>query len=70
MIPSSRPKSNLYPWCVVRQLPNMQQIVVARFHHRSNADGYLDVINRLLSDAPHLIVYDAEQDDRSVGQSR
>ena len=70
MIPSSKPKSNLYPWCVVRQLPNMQRIVVARFHHRSNADGYLSVMKRLLPNAQHMIVFEIEPQQESVDRQR
>jgi hypothetical protein len=58
MIPTSKPKSNPYPWGVVRQLPNMQRLVVARFHRRSDADEYLWVFRRLLPNAPYVIVFD------------
>jgi hypothetical protein len=44
MISTSQPKSNIHPWCVIRQLPNMQRLVVARFHRRHDADGYLQVL--------------------------
>ena len=50
----------------MRQLPNMQRIVVARFHHRSNADGYLSVMKRLLPNAQHMIVFEIEPQQEAV----
>ncbi|QLE54088.1 hypothetical protein [Nostoc sp. TCL26-01] len=61
MISTSQPKSNIHPWCVIRQLPDMQRLVVARFHRRHDADGYLQVLQRLLPKANHLIVFDLIQ---------
>ncbi len=43
MIPTSKPKLNTHPWCIVWQLPNMQRLVVARFHRRGDADGYIQI---------------------------
>lgn len=47
------------PWCVVRLLPNSQRFVAARFHRRSDADGYLQVLRRLLPTARYEIVFEA-----------
>ncbi|NJL66353.1 MAG: hypothetical protein HC894_05175, partial [Microcoleus sp. SM1_3_4] len=58
MIPTSKSKSNIHPWCIVRQLPNMQRLVVARFHRRGDADGYLQILRRLLPTTKHAIVFD------------
>ncbi|MEG5059409.1 hypothetical protein QUB60_15800 [Microcoleus sp. A2-C5] len=58
MIPTSRPKLNTHPWCIVRQLPNMQRLVVARFHRRGDADGYIQILRRLLPNTKHAIVFD------------
>ncbi|MEG4998750.1 hypothetical protein QUB13_13785 [Microcoleus sp. B4-D4] len=58
MIPTSRPKLNIHPWCIVRQLPNMQRLVVARFHRRGDADGYIQILRRLLPATEHAIVFD------------
>lgn len=57
MISSSQRKSQLYPWCIVRLLPNMQRLTIARFHHRSNADGYLSVLRRIEPEAAFVIVF-------------
>lgn len=45
-------------WAVVRLLPGMQRVVVARFHHRSDADGYTQTLKRLMPDATFLVVFD------------
>jgi hypothetical protein len=58
MIPTSKPKLNTHPWCIVRQLPNMQRLVVARGHRRGDADGYIQILRRLLPQAEHAIVFD------------
>jgi hypothetical protein len=59
MIPTSKPKLNPHPWCIVRQLPKMQQLVVARFHRRNDAEGYLQILRRLLPASSHAIAFDA-----------
>ncbi|NJR23219.1 MAG: hypothetical protein HC786_14195 [Richelia sp. CSU_2_1] len=58
MISTSQPKSNIHPWCIVWQLPNMQRLVVARFHRRGDAEGYLQILRRLLPQTKHAIVFD------------
>ncbi|MCC5622597.1 hypothetical protein LC574_15240 [Nostoc sp. CHAB 5715] len=59
MIPTSKPKSNSHPWCIIRQLPNIQRLVVARFRRRNDADAYLQILRRLLPAASHVIVFDS-----------
>ena len=73
MIPTSQFKSNPHPWCIVRLLPNLQRQVVARFHRRNDADGYLQILQRLLPTASYVIVFQAadpaEESERSqLGQ--
>jgi hypothetical protein len=59
MIPISKPKSNTNPWCIIRHLPNMQRMVVARFHRRHDADAYVQILRRLLPTTNHVIVFDS-----------
>ncbi|MCC5639933.1 hypothetical protein LC593_29725 [Nostoc sp. CHAB 5844] len=61
MISTSQPKSNTHPWCIIRQLPNMQRLVVARFHRRHDADGYIQILRQLLPTTKHVIVFDLVQ---------
>ncbi|MEH2236676.1 hypothetical protein [Nostoc sp.] len=59
MIPISKPKSNSHPWCIIRQLANMQRLVVARFRRRNDAHAYLQILQQLLSAASDVIVFDS-----------
>lgn len=59
MISISKPKLNPRPWCIVRQLPDMQRAIVARFHRRNDAEGYRQILRQLLPTVNHAIVFDA-----------
>ena len=48
----------LHPWCIIRLLPNMQRIVVARFRDRGQAEEYLRVLQRLIPAANHILIFD------------
>jgi hypothetical protein len=50
-------RDRLQPWCVVRHLPNLQWLTVARFSRRSDAEGYLLALRRLMPGVPHVIVF-------------
>lgn len=45
---------------VVSLLANMQRVVVAHFRTQSAADGYLQVIQRLITDGRFLVVFDGD----------
>ena len=51
-------RNRLNRWIIVRLLPNMQRIVVARFYKRCDADGHLQVVRRLVPDGQFEIVFD------------
>lgn len=53
---------HLQPWLVVRLLPNMQRVVVARFRTESDADGYCQIVRQLMPAAKFIIVFDADPD--------
>ena len=48
----------LHPWAIVRLLPKMQRVVVGRFRNRSDAEGHLKALKRLMPDAEFVIVFD------------
>lgn len=52
-------KQSLYKWSVVRLLPNMQQITVARFSSRSDADGHIGILRQLIPTSKFTVVFDA-----------
>ncbi|NEO61242.1 MAG: hypothetical protein F6J98_12670 [Moorea sp. SIO4G2] len=51
----------LHPWVVVRLLPEMQRVVVARFRNRSDAEGHLQALKRLMPDGKFIIIFDIGQ---------
>ncbi|NET65907.1 MAG: hypothetical protein F6K63_16540 [Moorea sp. SIO1G6] len=48
----------LYPWAIVRLLPQMQRVVVARFRNRSDAEGHRSALKRLMPEAEFVIIFD------------
>ncbi|MGQ4647000.1 hypothetical protein [Lyngbya aestuarii] len=48
----------LSPWCIIKPLANMQRQVVGRFRNRSDAEGHLQVLSRLVANATYIIVFD------------
>ncbi|NEQ10464.1 MAG: hypothetical protein F6K37_32425 [Moorea sp. SIO4E2] len=50
--------NRLHPWAIVRLLPKMQRVVVRRFRNRSNAEGHMQALKRLMPDANFVIVFD------------
>ncbi|MBD0267825.1 MAG: hypothetical protein ICV77_05965 [Cyanobacteria bacterium Co-bin8] len=51
-------KDALSPWCIVRLLPNMQRITVARFRRRNDADAHVRVLRRLIPEGTYVILFD------------
>jgi hypothetical protein len=37
-------RERLNGWVIVRYLPNLQRMVVDRYHHRSDAEGHLQLL--------------------------
>jgi hypothetical protein len=54
-------KKRLSPWVIVRLLPNMQRVTVGRFRTRSDADGHLQILQRLIPRAEMIVVFDVEE---------
>jgi hypothetical protein len=53
-------KERLNRWLVVRLLPNLQRITIAAFYKRSDAEGYLTVVRRMVPHAQFAIVFYVE----------
>jgi len=51
----------LSPWVIVRLLPNMRRVVVGRFRTRSDAEGHLQALRRLMPGAEMIVVFDVEE---------
>ncbi len=52
-------RDQLYPWCIIRLLPNARTIVVNRFRRRNDAEAQMKVLRRLKPDAKYQIMFDA-----------
>ncbi len=50
--------NQLYPWCIIKPLPNLQRCTIARFRRRNEAEAHLQVIRRLLPHITYMIVFD------------
>jgi hypothetical protein len=56
-------KHQLYPWCIIRQLPNMQNRIVCRLRRRSDAEGHLQALRRLMPALRFTIIFDQTPED-------
>jgi hypothetical protein len=68
MIPTSKLKSNIYPWQVVQLMPDQQRQVVARFHRRNDANEYMRVLQRLQPAAAFELTYQAAASIKPDGE--
>lgn len=50
--------NQLHPWCIIRPLPNLQSVVVARFRRRSDAQAHLQILKRMVAGATYEIIFD------------
>jgi hypothetical protein len=53
-------RERLNPWVLVRLLPNMQRITVGQFRNRSDADGHLEILRRLIPNAKFVVMFNTE----------
>ncbi|MEC4814518.1 MAG: hypothetical protein SAK29_14765 [Scytonema sp. PMC 1069.18] len=53
----------LSSWMVVHWLSPTERTVIARFRSRSDADGYLMILRRLMPKADLKVVFDLEQNE-------
>lgn len=65
MIPAELPdaagsvyRARLFPWSVIRLLPDCQRSVLARFRKRNQAEEYVRSVKRINSDWDCTIVFD------------
>ncbi len=56
-------KHNLFPWCIIRPLPNCKRYIVARFRRRNDAESHLQVLRRLMPTVPFEIVFDMTSEE-------
>jgi hypothetical protein len=56
-------RTALAPWAVVQLVSPTERIVMNRFRSRSDADGHLTILQRLMPQADLRVIVDVEQDN-------
>jgi hypothetical protein len=51
-------KDKLNPWCIIRPVSNVQMRIVGRFRRRSDAEGHLEILKRMIPNVPFEIMFD------------
>lgn len=51
-------RDQLYPWCIIRSLPDMPPVVVARFRRPTDAEAHLRILRRSTPNDPLSIVFE------------
>ena len=51
-------KPCLKPWAVVRQLPHLKWVIIARYRSRSDADGHLLLLRQQVPNLRFKVVFD------------
>lgn len=49
-------------WCIIRPLPSLQSLVVARFPSRSHAEAHLSFLKHSRPGTPYEIMFDTATD--------
>jgi hypothetical protein len=52
----------LNPWCIIRPVSNVQMRIVGRFRRRADAEGHLQVLQRMMPTVPFEIMFDVPQE--------
>lgn len=51
-------RDRLHCWAIVRFLPKMQRVTIARFRSRSDADGHLQFLRQTIPNAEFEVMFD------------
>ena len=56
-------QTQLRPWCIVRQLPEMQRVIVDRFRRYQDADARLQFLRQQQTrDTQFVVLFEPEAD--------
>ena len=56
-------KNQLYPWCIIRPMSDVQMRIVGRFRRRVDAEGHLKILKQLIPNVPFEIMFDIAPED-------
>ena len=59
-------RDRLSPWCIIKPLPKMQRIIVARFRRRTDAEAHLQVLRRLMPDMKYILIFDRDPEQEEI----
>jgi hypothetical protein len=59
-------QDSLSPWCVIQHLPHLQNVVIARFRKRNDAEAHTKVLQQMNPTMTYEIIFEppiaSEQD--------
>ena len=56
-------RDKLNPWCIIRPVSHVQMRIVGRFRRRSDAEGHLEILKRMMPNVPFEIMFDHAPED-------
>lgn len=59
-------RDRLSPWCIIKPLPKMQRIIVARFRRRTDAEAHLKVLRRLMPEMKYILIFDPDPEQEEI----
>jgi hypothetical protein len=59
-------KARLNSWAIVRLVPDMERVVVARFRSRSDADGYIQHLRQEIPNTSFELIFDCQRQEAVV----
>jgi hypothetical protein len=54
-------REQITPWIVVRLLPSMRRVTLARFRKRSDADSYAQTLRQLIPEIQLVVMFDPSE---------
>jgi hypothetical protein len=51
-------RDRLYPWYIIRHLPDAKSMVVGRLRRRNEAEAHLQILKQLMPKASFSIIFD------------
>lgn len=59
-------KNHVHPWCIVRQLPNRQSLLIVRFHRRGDAEAHLQILRSKNPTASYEVIFDVTSEQSNL----
>jgi hypothetical protein len=59
-------RNRLNGWAIARMVADQERVIVARFRSRSDADGYIQHLRQMVSDASFEIVFDSQREEAVI----